>query len=292
VNGTRARRFVTALLGALLMAACDDRMVESPTPQYYAWPERVNYRLEHVTELQRDARAVQRSETFKVVKLTRREDQYVLVYDSVWKTSMVAGGPPQVAPYLPEDTLAFHVGLGRRGDLGRVVAGCDPAVAACAAALPSVVAMEIRRIVPGLPMWPVPPGGTWVDTLPFDDATRPTGTRGTFVTMYGPVRDTTMGGVRYWMVPWRSRKVAFHRPPGGAGLAPETPVEDAGLTLIDRQRLLPVFATWAGAVTAPAALRAMGIEASAYRARAYMAGTPFDSAYAAEPPPESLRSVR
>jgi hypothetical protein len=263
--------------------------MESPTPQYYEWPERLNYRLEHVTELQRDAQPVQRFESFKVLKLTRREDQYVLVYDSVLKTSIVAGQPPQLAPYLPEDTLAFHVPLGKRGDIGRVVAGCDPAVPACAAALPSAVAMELRRIVPGLPMWPVPPRGTWVDTLPFDDASRPNGTRGFFITRYGPVRDTTIGGTAYWMLPWHSVKVAFHRPPGGAGFAPERPTEDDGLTLIDRRRLLPVFTTWAGAVPAPPGLRAIGIEASAFRARAYLSGTPFDSALAA-PPPEPAES--
>jgi hypothetical protein len=114
-----------------------------------------------------------------------------------------------------------------------------------------------------------------------------------FITTYGPVRDTTMGAVRYWMVPWRSVKQAFHRPPSGAGLAPERPLQDAGLSLIDRQRLVPVFATWAGAVSAPNDLRAIGVEASAFRARAYLAGTRFDSAFAAEaPPPDSLRSPR
>jgi hypothetical protein len=277
----------------LLLGACGDRAQESPTPQTYEWPERLNYRLEHVTELQREARAVQRFESFKVLKLTLREDQFVLVYDSVMKTSIVAGGPPQIAPYLPEDTLAFYVPIGRRGEIGRVVAGCDPAVSACAAALPSAVAMEIRRLVPALPTWPVPPGGTWVDTLRFDDAARPGGTRGTFITTYGPVRDTTMGAVRYWMVPWRSVKQAFHRPPSGAGLAPERPLHDAGLSLIDRGRLLPVFATWAGAVSAPNDLRAIGIEASAFRARAYLAGTRFDSLFAAEaPPPDSQRGPR
>jgi hypothetical protein len=277
----------------VLLGACGDRTQESPTPQYYAWPERMNYRLEQVTELQREARAVQRFQSFKVLKLTLREDQYVLVYDSVVKTSLVAGQPPRIAPYLPEDTLGFYVPVGRRGEIGRVVAGCDPAARECAAALPSAVAMEIRRMVPGLPLWPIPPGGVWEDTLLFDDAARPGGTRGTFITAYGPVRDTIIHGVRYWLVPWRSVKRAFHRPPSGAGFAPEVPLEDAGVTLIDRRRLLPVLSTWAGASAAPAALRAIGIEASAYRARAYLADTPFDSAFAAgSPPPESLGGPR
>ena len=86
-------RFVRSLdrAATVVLGACGDRTQESPTPQYYAWPERMNYRLEQVTELQREARAVQRFESFKVLKLTLREDQYVLVYDSVLKTSLVAG---------------------------------------------------------------------------------------------------------------------------------------------------------------------------------------------------------
>ena len=286
-----------AVVGALLGVGCDNRTAQSPTPTYYAWPDRLNYRMEHVAELQRQARPLQRFEAYKVLKLTVREDhQYVLVYDSVLKTSQVPGEPPRIAPYLPEDTLAFYVELGRLGELGRVVAGCDPALAACAAALPSAVAMEVRRMVPRLPVWPVPAGGTWEDTLRYDDAARPGGTRGTLITRYGPVRDTAMGRASYWMVPWRSSKQAFRRPPEGAGFAPEQPAEDAGLTLIDKQRLIPVFSTWAGAIGAPPELRAIGIEASAFRARVYLAGSPFDSAFAAEGararPPDSAKAAR
>jgi hypothetical protein len=290
----QTQRGVAVLLGALCAAGCQDRTAQSPSPQYYRWPERMNYRMEHVTELQRDARAVQRLEVFKVLKLTVRESQYVLVYDSVLKTSLVPGAPPSLAPYLPEDTLAFYLALGRRGELGPVVAGCDPALPACDAALPSTVAMELRRFVPRLPVWPVPAGGTWMDTLRFDDTARPGGSRGTFVTAYGPARDTLIGTVHYWVVPWRSWKQAFHRPPNGAGFAPEQPAEEAGLTLIDKSRDLPVAATWAGAVTAPPDLRAIGIGASAFRTRVWLAGTYFDSVFAAErtPPPGPTGSGR
>lgn len=274
------RQVFPAALSALLLLGCGDRSAQSPTPMFYDWPDSLNYRMEHVLELQREARPVQRFESYKVLKLTVREDHYVLVYDSVVKTVLVPGAPPQLAPYVPEDTLAFYVWLGRRGDLGRVVAGCDPVLPECAAALPSGVAMEVRRLVPGLPIWPVPPGGTWVDTLRFDDASRPAGTRGTFVTTYGPVRDTSMGGVAYWMVPWQSVKQAFRRPRDGAGFLPERPSEDQGLTLIDRRRLLPVFATWVGAIAAPRELRSIGIEASAFRSRIYLVDSPFDSAFA------------
>ena len=291
----RMRLGVAVVAGAFFAIGCQNRTAESPTPQYYRWPERMNYRYEHVTELQRDARAVQRIEVYKVLKLTVREDQYVLVYDSVLKTSLVSGEPPRLAPYLPEDTLAFSLGLGRRGELGRVVAGCDPALEACAAALPSTVAMEMRRIVPGLPMWPIPTGGTWVDTLRFDDSARPGGSRGTFVTSYGPVHDTVIAGSHYWMVPWRSVKVAFHRPPGGVGFAPERPSDEVGMTFIDKRREVPVMATWVGAASAPPELRAIGIEASAFRARAWLAGTPFDSMFAgaASPrPPDTAKAAR
>ncbi len=274
------RRIVLVACAVLALAACDARVVESPTPAYYAWPARLDYRMEHVAELQRDARPVQRLEAHKLIKLTVREDQYVLVYDSVLKTALVPGEPVAVAPYLPEDTLAFYVDLGRRGDLGRVTAGCDPVVPACATVLPSAVAMELRRIVPGLPVWPVPVGGTWTDSLRFDDAARPGGSRGSLVTSYGPVRDTTIGGTAYWLVPWNTRKVAFRRPEAGSGLAPERPVRDDGLTLIDKRRLLPVLSTWAGALAAPPELRAIGIEASAFRTRVYLVGSPFDSAFA------------
>ena len=283
------RQLFPAVLAVLLLAACDDKTVQSPNPMYYAWPERFDFRMEQVSELQREARPVQRLEAHKVLKFTVREDQYVMVYDSVLKTTIVPGGPAQLAPYLPEDTLAFYLELGRRGDLGRVVAGCDPALPECAAVLPSSVAIELRRMVPSLPMWPVPRGGTWTDTLRFDDAGRPSGTRGTFVTTYGPVRDTSMGGAEYWLVPWHTIKRAFRRPFAGAGLAPEQPAEDDGLTLIDKRRLLPVFSTWAGAAGAPRELRAIGIEASAFRARVYLVDSPFDSAFAPSRPagPES-----
>jgi hypothetical protein len=157
------------------------------------------------------------------------------------------------------------------------------------------VALELRRFIPGLSPWPVPAGGTWMDTLRFDDTSRPGGTRGTFVTEYGPVRDTAIAGTHYWLVPWRSLKQAFRRPPSGAGFAPEQPAQEAGLTLIDKNRDLPVVATWAGALTAPADLRAIGIQASAFRTRVWLAGTRFDSAFSAERaprPPDSSGTRR
>jgi hypothetical protein len=279
------RRILAATSVVLTMTACESRVAESPTPAFYAWPERVDYRLEQVSELQRDARAVQRAEVHKLLRFSVRDGEYVMVYDSVLKFTVTGGGGgAQLGPYLPEDTLAFHVALGRRGELGRVVAGCDPALPACAAVYPSSVAMELRRFIPGLPIWPIPPGGTWEDSLRFDDTARPGGTRGTMVTRYGPVRDTTIGGVAYWLVPWHASKVAFRRATGGSPIAAERPPQDDGVALIDKARLLPVISSWAGATGAPPELQAIGVEAGAFRARAYLVGTSFDSAFARNRP--------
>jgi hypothetical protein len=203
-------------------------------------------------------------------------------YDSVIKVSEVPGSGPRQAPYLPEDTVIFYVELGRRGDIGRVSPACDPALPQCAAVLPSGVALELRRVVPGLPVWLVPEHGTWVDTLAFDDTARSNGPRGTVVTSYGPVRDTVMGGLHYWVVPWRAERRSFRRPPDGAGFMPEQPSTNDGLTLIDKARLIPVFSTWLGAVAAPPQLQESGVDASGFRARAYLVDSPFDSAFAPE----------
>ena len=236
--------------------------------------------MEHVSELQRGGQTVRRFEVRKILRLIVRDRQYMLGYDSVIRVTLLPNGQGQLSPYLPEDTLAFYLDLDRRGYIAEVEPGCDPSVPACAAVLPSSVAMELRRVIPRIPLWEVPRGSTWADTLSFDDARRVGGARGSFVTTYGPVRDTTIGGVDYWMVPWHDARRAFRIPALGTMLAPEQPVEEDGLTLIDKARLLPVFSTWAGTVAAPEQLRAMGIDASGFRARAYLVDSQFDSAFA------------
>ena len=262
------------------LVACGDRAARAPSPTWYEWPDRLDYRFEHVAELQRQTRPVQRFETRKVLRIGVRDAQYALVYDSVLRLTAGAGGTGR-EPYHPEDTLAFYLDLGRRGEI-RIVPACDPAVAACAAVLPGVVALELRRLIPGLPPWMAPPGARWDDTLVFDDTSRPAGSRGRVVTTYGPVRDTVIGGVEYWRVGWHAVRQAFRRPPGGAGFAPERPTDEDGLTLIEKRRLIPAFSTWAGAVAAPPGLRAMGIDASGFRARAWLVGSVFDSAFGPE----------
>lgn len=265
-------------------AGCGDRAARSPSPTEYKWPERISWRMEHVSELQRGGHSIQRFEVRKILRLGVRDRQFMLGYDSVLRLSLLPNGTGQQSPFMPEDTLVFYVDLDRRGDINSLEPGCDPALPTCAAVLPSSVAIELRRVIPRIPLWEVPRGATWTDTLVFDDARRPGGARGTFVTTYGPVTDTTIGPAAYWMVRWHDERRAFRIPAPGALLAPEQPVEEDGLTLIDKARLLPVFSTWAGAVAAPAELRAAGVEASGFRARAYLVDSPFDSAFAGPRP--------
>jgi len=261
---------------ALLLGACD-QAARAPNPTAYHWPERLAWHVDYVSEAQRDRVPLLQYAETKTTRLMLRNGQYVGAQDSVLKTSQRPGEPLVLVPYLPEDTLAFYVKLGSHGELTDVSLGCDPAVPACAEALPSSVMLELRRIIPRLPIWEAPQGGGWVDTLAFDDASRPGGTRGSVITSYTGRRDTIIGGQAYWVVGWRSARSAFRRGAGAAGIAAEGTVEEAGITLVDKRQLLPVLSTWAGAVAAPPAMRAIGATASGFRGRAYLGGSPFDS---------------
>jgi hypothetical protein len=261
---------------ALLLSACS-HAERAPNPTAYDWPERIAWHVDYVSEAQRDRVPLLQYAETKTTRLMLRNGQYVGTQDSVLKTSQRPGEPLVLVPYLPEDTLAFFVKLGAHGELTDVSLGCDPAVPACAEALPSSVALELRRIIPRLPIWEAPQGGGWVDTLSFDDASRPGGTRGAVITTYTGRRDTIIDGQAYWVVGWRSERSAFRRGAGAAGIAAEGSVEEAGITLVDKRRLLPVFSTWAGAVAAPPAMRAIGATASGFRGRAFLGGSSFDS---------------
>jgi hypothetical protein len=46
--------------------------------------------------------------------------------------------------------------------------------------------------------------------------------------------------------------------------------------------MIPAYSTWAGAVAAPASMRALGATGSGFRGRAYLAGSVFDSLYSRE----------
>ena len=265
------------VLAAALPAVACNQAERAPNPTAYHWPERLAYRVDYVSEAQRNRVPILKYTETKTTRLMVRNGLYLGAQDSVLKTSQRPGEQPRLVTYSPEDTLAFYVTLGAHGELTDVTLGCDPAVPACAAALPSSVTLELRRIIPRLPIWEAPAGGGWVDTLQFDDASRPGGTRGTVITSYTGRRDTILGGQPYWVVGWRSVRSAWRRDAGAAGFAAEPPVQEDGITLVDKRLLLPVLSTWVGAVAAPPEMQAMGATASGFRGRAYLSGSPFDS---------------
>src|SRR5262249_19198336 len=158
----------------------------------YTWPDHISWRMDHVSELQRGGKTLRRFEVRKILRLGVRDRQYMLGYDSVLRVTLMPDGQGQVTPFQPADTLVFYLDLDRRGDIGALQPGCDPAVPACAEVFPSSVAAELRRVIPHIPLWEVPRGATWTDTLTFDDGRRPGGSRGKVVTTYGPVRDTSI----------------------------------------------------------------------------------------------------
>jgi hypothetical protein len=265
---------------ALLALGCGNDAARSPTPTEYEWPERFAYRLDYVSLAQRDREPVLRYAETKTTRFELRDAQYFGSQDSVLKTAQRPGDPPQLVAYSAEDTLGFYVSLGRRGEIAKVQLGCDPAVTACAAALPSNVALELRRLIPRLPLWPAPRGSSWDDTLEFDETGRPGGTQSAMITRYTARADTVVSGRTYWVVGWHSARHAYRR--GTTDLGAEAPVQEDGMTFVEKGRLLPVYATWAGAVAASPDLRALGASGVGYRGRAYLAGSVFDSLYARE----------
>lgn len=262
------------LFSACVVAACGG--APRPTPSSYRWPAELAYRVDYVSQTQKDGVAIERyAESKRTVLVLRDGRQYLGAQDSVLKTTQRAGSELRLVPYLPEDTLAFYVTIGTRGELTGVMFGCDPALPQCAEALPSSFTLELRRWIPRLPLWDPAPGRGWEDTLSFDDAARPRGTRGSVITNYTGRRDTTINGRGYWVIGWRSVRQAF-RSGGNAVVTTTSPVREDGITLVDQQRQIPVFSTWAGAVVAPAELRALGADAVGFRGRAYLAGSEFD----------------
>lgn len=279
---TQPRRFRDSalLLAASLALGCGNKTARAPNPTGYDWPDQFAYRAEYVSQAQDDSgRVLLRYSEFKIIRFVARDDRYVIIQDSVLKTTDRGAGRSLV-PYAPEDTLAFFAKLGRQGELTGVVPGCDPALPACAEVLPSAMPLELRRIIPRLPVWEVPRGVSWEDTLRFDDAARPGGTRGTVVTSYEPARDTLIGGVAYWMVVWHSTRQAFRRPSPTEVIAPEPPTREDGVTFVEKRRLLPAFSAWAGVTLAGGPMRDLGARAVGYRGRAWLPGSVFDSLYA------------
>ncbi len=275
------RCLISVALAAVGAAAlgCGNRTAQAPNAVAFAWPDHFAYRLDYVSEAQRDRQPIVRYVETRTARFVIRDGQYLVGFDSVLKTNQRPGEPLTKVPDLPEDTLAFYAKIGRHGELTDVAPGCDPALPECRRALPSVVLMELRRVIPRLPLWEAPRGGHWVDTLNFDDASRPRGTRGSVVTSYGGRGDTIIGGRSYWLIGWRSVRHSWRGDDTGPTLGAEPPVEEAGMTFVDKQLLLPVFSTWGGAVPAPPEARVLGATGTGFRGRAYLAGTIFDSLY-------------
>ena len=269
---------------AAALAACGNNTARAPNPTRYEWPDSFAYRIVYVSGVQGNGRTLLRFVESKRLNVLLRDQQYLAWHDSVLKTSHIPGGLLSALPHSPEDTLVYYLRLGRYGEVADVQLGCDPAVPQCADALPSLIRLELRKILPRLSVWQAPRGGWWVDTLSWDDAPRPRGERGTVVTTYTAARDTTIAGRGYWMVGWTSVRQAFRRadPRGPAGMLAETSVRETGVSFVDKRRLLPVYSTWAGAVTIAEQLRALGATAEGFRGRAYLVGTRFDSVFAQE----------
>jgi len=271
----RHRSFLV-VAACLPVLACGNNEARAPNPTAYRWPDEFAYRLDLVSDAQQRGRTIEHFAETRTVHFQIRDAQYLAVSDSVIKTSQRPGEPIRAVPYDVADTIGFYVSVGRRGEITRVQLGCDPALPACAAALPSDVTRQLRRLIPRLPIWEAPRGSSWEDTLEFDDTMRPGGERGAMITRYTGRRDTVISGRQYWVIDWRSARTSS-RP----GAPPSEPTREDGMTLVEKDRLVPAFSIWAAVVVAPELMRA-GVTGVGYRGRAYLAGSVFDSLYSRE----------
>jgi hypothetical protein len=276
-------RLAAAVFVVVSAAACRDEARLAPTPTAYLWPDSMAFKMEYIAESRSDSALVVRYEERKELVLVARDEGYLAWHDSVVKESVGPQRPGSIEPYEIEDTLPYYVRLDRRGRVTGSEPACDPALPACQVALPSVLPLELLRIVPRLPVWAPPRGETWEDTLFFDDRPRPRGARGSVVTLYRVAGDTLVAGTPLWKVVWHSVRRTFEAVPGPIGMAAGLPVEESGLAFVDKERELPVFAMWAGGVAAPPELRAAGVTATVFRGRAYLAGSVVERVLA---PPE------
>lgn len=275
-------RFCTALGGGILLLGCGAERPET-TGFRYQWPERLAWRIDYVSETQRQAVPLVHYAESKTLRAVLRDGRFVLLYDSVLRSSQDAQGV-HLVPLAPEDTLAASTTIGELGEISAIEMGCDPALPECADAVPSALLLELRRIVPRLTEDWLEPGRLWEDTLEYDDVARRRGARGSLTVSYSVMRDSTVNGVTYALVTWRAVRRTF-RPAAGGAITAETPVQEQGITFIDRARRLPVFSSWSGAVPAPPELRAAGATGTVFRGRAYLSGTVFDSLYSQQVAP-------
>jgi hypothetical protein len=268
------RCFWSVLL-APVAAACGNQSARAPNPPHYAWPDSFAYRVQYVEETQSATQVVSRLEQEAALRFAVRNDRYLVWNDSVTKIALEAGRPAAPAPMNPEDTLHYLVRLGRLGEVIDVEPDCDPTVGACAAAFPSALPLELRRIIPRLPVWWAPQGYAWADTLAFDDLPRPGAARGAVLTIYRVLGDTALAGRRFWVIGWSSVRQAWR--PAGSAMVPDPVTREYGHVLVDKAQLLPVYAQWYGALPAPPSLRPLGVTGTGYRGRAWLAGSLFDS---------------
>jgi hypothetical protein len=277
------RHSTLMICAAALMLGCGNETARSPSPEGFRWPDRFAYRFEYVSETQRGGQPLFRYDERRTIRFTVREDRFLVWQDSVIKVTTAPGRPATREPYWPEDTLQFYVKLGRLGELSNSEPGCDPALPACADALPSSLPLQLRPLIPRLPVWPAPARATWSDSLPFDDLPRSRGSRGYLVTTYRSAGDTLVGSRRYWVVRWASVRYAFRNGGGGLGIAGDPPVREEGVVFVDKERQVPVYSAWAGALAAPPELRSMGVTGTGFRGRAYVPGSAFDPGASSEP---------
>jgi hypothetical protein len=281
---TLSRRFhspIAALLLAAFCSGCGNKSARAPNPTGYDWPDVFVYRLEYAAQTERDTQLISRYDEVKELRFAVRDDRFLVWHDSLRKVNRVRGSAPSSEPLWPEDTLHYYVRLGRLGEISGSEPGCDPALPACKEALPSALPLELRRIIPRLPIWWPPKGYEWEDTLAFDDLPRSRGARGSVITDYRASRDTVLQGRGYWIVTWNSVRRSYRSAASGAIIA-DPAVEEHGAAFVDKQLLIPAYAGWFGAVAPPPELRDLGVTGAGFRGRAFLVGSSFDSLRIAE----------
>lgn len=263
------------------VGGCGNDAGKGPSPTEYAWPERFAYRIEFVSSTQRGGRELMRYQEARTLNFDIRDDESYLVYtDSIIRESSEAGGPFELMPPAESDTLGWYIRLGKLGEQRDVQVACDPAVDACRRTMPSLMPLQLRRIIPRLSEWPAPAGYGWVDTLEFDDASRG-GTRGLLVTEYRVRADTTVGAAEFWRLSWHS-VLRSYMPSANAVILESRPIEEDGVTFVDKGLLLPAFSAWAGA-TMLSRDTVGGALGTGFRGRAVLAGSAFDATAEAVP---------
>jgi hypothetical protein len=222
-----------------------------------------------VAETYRSRLPIARYEERKRFWIGERDGGFMVVRDSVLKTNEALGQPRGLAQYFPEDTLDVYLRLGKLGELRDVQMGCDPVVPDCAVALRAATAVDLRRVIPRLPLWWPPRGFSWADTLVVDDSDRSRGARVTVVTRYRTLGDTTIGAESFWVVSWTSERRV-------AGASPSAPIQENGLVWVDKSRLIPAYAEWQGSAAPPPGIQALGATSTGFRGRAVLAGSIFE----------------